>query len=96
MIEVSENLIQSVPTAAVAIVAIWALVEVIKSKRQTRNGSNDWNRKTFEELKLLNENHLHSIEKVINEGNEKIVRAINDGNQRVVELLGRILGRLDK
>jgi len=50
----------------------------------------------FAELKLLNENHLNSIEKAIYEGNERMVDAINSGNQKIIETLGRIEGKLSK
>lgn len=52
--------------------------------------------KMYEELKLMNENHLHSIENAINDGNREIVKAINDGNLRIIESLGEIKGNLRK
>ncbi len=64
-------------------------------KYKKNGGSDSLNREIFDELKLMNNNHLHSIEKAINDGNADIVRAINDGNRQTVELLGEIKGNLN-
>ena len=54
------------------------------------------NKELLSEIKLINANHLNSIDKSIRDGNEKVVAAINSGNTEVIRLLGEICGRLDK
>jgi len=80
---------------AVAIIFLFAIREFFQWLK-SRNNKNGWNRKMFEELKLLNQNHLNSIERAIYDGNDKVVEAINQGNQKIIELLGEIKGRISK
>ena len=80
---------------AVAIIFLFAIREFF-AWLKSRNNKNGWDKKMFAELKLLNENHLNSIEKAIYEGNERMVDAINSGNQKIIETLGRIEGKLSK
>ena len=79
-------------TVVVAVIAFYSFVQIFRFKKN----SNGYDKGSLEQLKLMNTNHLNSIERVIGEGNRDIVRAISDGNQRIVELLGEIKGNLNK
>jgi hypothetical protein len=48
----------------------------------------------FKELQTMNTNHLHSIEKAVREGNDRLIESMHNDNTRIVEALGEIKGRL--
>jgi len=86
-----------VELGTLGIISIFAVKEFfsyLKSRKMTN--SINGQKEVLEELKLLNSNHLHSIENAINSGNDRIIDAINNGNQKVIELLGRIDGKLSR
>ena len=64
------------PTAVVAVVAFYAIVETMKLKR---NGSNGDNRNIMKEIKNLGGNHLGEV-------NTKLDR-LDDKDDRIIELL---------
>ena len=83
--------------SAIAIICLFLIKEgfaYLKTKKI--NGKNGHINDVLLELKLINANHLHSIENTIKTGDKDIVSAINSGNQKIVELLGRIDGRLER
>lgn len=83
---------------ALALVFVLFIKEVFAylKTRKSNNGHDDlgWLKKVFDELQLMNENHLHSIEKAIVDGNREIVKTISDGNRETASVLGRIEGGL--
>lgn len=44
----------------------------------------------------MNQNHLHSIQKSIEEGNRNLVQTIHEDNKTMIQLLGEIKGTLSK
>ena len=79
---------------ALGIIFLFAIKEFfgyLKSRKKNGNGG-----KLLEEVKLLNSNHLNSIEKAINDGNSNIVTAITNMHTEVAGELGEIKGKLDK
>lgn len=67
--------------------------------RSRKDGGKDteFNSKAIlDELVKMNNNHLHSLEDAIQNGNKEIVKAITDGNFKMVEILGEIRGSLRK
>ena len=80
--------------AAIFIIAIREFFNYLKAKKNGNGEMITADIKVFEELKRMNNNHLHSIESAIIEGNKEIVRSINDGNLRTIQLLGEIKGNL--
>lgn len=80
----------------------YSLIELVKFiiNKYTKNGGGRSTEKNSEailaELITMNNNHLHSLEIAINNGNEKMTKAIADGNMKVIEILGEIKGNLQK
>jgi len=83
-------------TGALGIVFLFTIREFflyLKAKKSNGNGIKDLlNKDLLSEVKLLNSNHLHSIQNAINDGNEKIVQAINENGR----ILSQMLGKLNK
>ena len=80
-------------TVIVAVMALWAIIQVSKIKKSNGNG---WQERTFKELQAMNSNHLHDIQNTIRDSGERMVDAVNRGNEKIVELLGEIKGNLMK
>lgn len=73
------------------------LFTYLKAKKNESN-SNENNLLTaaiFKELQTMNNNHLHSIQDAIEQGNERLVDAIHSDNTKMIELLGEIKGTLN-
>ena len=93
---------------AVATIFLFFIREVfiyLKSRKDIGSGQkgndinqagNDTSVLILEQLQLMNNNHLHSLEKTINDGNKEIVKEISDGNLKIIESLGEIKGKLSK
>lgn len=82
---------------AVAVIFLFAVKEFfsyLKSRKD--NESKPVMEDMLKELRVMNENHLHSLKDAINDGNARIVEAINDGTVKQIELLGEIKGKLDR
>ena len=90
-----ENLYNLGALTVVFLVAVREFFAFLKVKKNGTGGENH-DKKVFDELKLMNENHLHSIEKAIVDGNREIVKAVTDGNREIASALGRIEGGLRK
>ena len=89
-----ENYLQ---LGAVAVIFLFAVKEFFAYLKTKKEGNgNGLTSAILGELQKMNDNHLHSLEKAINDGNGKIVEAINNGNLRQIELLGEIKGTLSK
>jgi len=48
----------------------------------------------LDELKLMNGNHLHTIQKCMEDNNRCLTETIHDDNTKMIEILGRIEGIL--
>ncbi len=82
---------------AVAIIFIFAVKEFfayLKVKKQ--NGNGGLNAAILKELQTMNSNHLTTLTKAINDGNEKIVSAIHSKDGQMLEILGEIKGNLNQ
>lgn len=97
-----ENLIQ---LGAVAVIFLWFIKEFfvyLKSKKDSTSADvlsgsgNALSVEILKELKLMNNNHLHSLQEEITVGNNRIVEAINTSSVKQIELLGEIKGQLSK
>lgn len=67
----------------------------LKSRKENSNGKEGIiNQSVLSELQKLNSNHLHSIEKSINEGNQRLIDVIHSDNIKVIELLAEIRGKI--
>lgn len=81
---------------AVAIIFIFAVREFFAYlKVKKMNGNGNLNAAILEELKTMNTNHLTTLTKAINDGNEKIVNAIHSKDGQMLEILGEIKGNLN-
>jgi len=108
--EALDRLVNLGTTTIVALVAIWALVQVRSDKKKINNNDNGSNLKDVmegvkKELEIMNGNHLHAIQdcisvgsektiKTIRDGDDRVVNAINDGNLKIVQALGEIKGSI--
>lgn len=96
-----DNLTQYLQLGAVAILFLVSIREFFAYLR-VRKAPNGTDKDILKELQLLNENHLNSICKEINEGNSDIVTAIKQMNNDLGDKLdninsgiSRLLGRSD-
>lgn len=80
------------------VVAIAALVirEMFAYLKTLKKNGNDigYNKQVFDELKLMNTNHLDSIYKAIQTGNNSLIETIHHDNITIIGLLGEIKGKL--
>ena len=93
-----ESLLQLGGVVALFALMIRELFAYLKSRKESSgNGaSSGMSTAILAELQKMNDNHLHSLEKAINDGNSRLVEAINNGNLKQIELLGDIKGKLDR
>jgi CRISPR/Cas system-associated protein endoribonuclease Cas2 len=79
---------------AVALIALVVreLFAYLKSRNSTDGSMND---NIFKELQTMNNNHLHSIQEVIEKGNERLIDVTHSDNTRMIEILGEIRGNLN-
>ncbi len=89
-----QDLLQLGAVAVIFLFAVKEFFSYLKSRKD--NGSKPVLEDMLKELRVMNENHLHSLKDAINDGNARIVEAINDGTVKQVELLGEIKGKLDR
>jgi hypothetical protein len=87
-----------------AITAVFALfikeVFAYMKSRKNGNGNGDstkiLNDSILLELQKMNNNHLHSIQECISEGNQQLMNTIHNDNMSMIKILGEISGKLDK
>lgn len=72
---------------------IWAFVQYCKLKKNPLNGSTN---AILTELQKMNNNHLHSLQECVENGNRELRDTIHDDNTKIIEILARIDGRLSK
>jgi type II secretory pathway pseudopilin PulG len=89
------NLIQLGAIGILFAIAIREFFGYLK-KRNSNREDDHYFRAILQELKAMNENHFHSLEKAIKEGNDRLIIEIHADNSRMIELLGRIEGKLGK
>ena len=90
MPEITEQLIQLGPTAVVAIVAFWAIVEVLKLKR---NNNKNGNGIILKMLQKLENNHLGTINTKLDNLKEN-QKDMADKLDEIVKLLIQIKTKL--
>lgn len=86
---------------ALGIVFLFCIKEFfsyLRLKRATKNDTTEDTHLTniFNELRLMNNNHLHTIQEVIETGNGRLIDQIHNDNTKIIEVLGRIEGGLRK
>lgn len=85
-----ENITQ---LTAIGIIFAIAIREFFGYLRTKKNGNNGFNRQILEELRAMNINHLHAIEKAVKDGNDRLIETIHNDNMKIIELLGEIKGK---
>jgi len=78
----------------ISLAALWAIIQIIKILRKKED--NNYNKQIFNELKLMNENHLNDLRKCIENSNKQLIDTIHNDNIKIIELLGRIDGKISK
>lgn len=93
---------------ALAIIVLFTIKEAFsyfksRDNKRVSEGHNQVDKATLAELKLMNENHLTTICRVIGEGNKENVKAISDMNVNlgnkldvISDGISRLIGRSDK
>ena len=67
---------------------------------KTRNGNstagkgNELSGEILNELRLMNSNHLNTLNQSVNEGNGKVIDAINNANLNQTKLLMEVISKL--
>jgi hypothetical protein len=85
-----------------ALAAIFALFikEVFAYMKAKKNSNGEANKILSDaillELQKMNNNHLHSIQECITEGNQQLMNTIHNDNMSMIKILGEISGKLDK
>ena len=79
-------------TVVVTLAFIWLLY---REEKQKKNG-NGGEQAILKQVQMMNENHLHTIENTIRDGNDRVVKAITDNGTSVLEKLSEICGKLSR
>lgn len=79
---------------AVALVFLLFIREFFAYLRS--NGEGKLNSGILKELQLMNNNHLHTIQDVIERGNRELTKTIHDDNLEIIRALGEIRGVLSR
>ena len=67
----------------------------LKSRKEGNgNGTSPFTEAIFKELQTMNNNHLHTLQETMEQGNARLVDAIHNDNTKIIELLGEIKGHL--
>ena len=77
---------------AVAIIFLFSIKEFFLYLKTKKNGNG--NEKIVKELRLMNANHLNSINKSLNMGFDRVIETLNSNERQVIQLLGEIKGKL--
>lgn len=98
-----DKLLELGTVAILFLIAIKEFFSYLKSKkfdsvRITENGDNKqseiFGKAILDELQAMNSNHLHTIQKCVEDGNRNLVETIHNDNTKMIELLGEIKGVL--
>ena len=91
------SILQLGAVAILFLVGIREFFSYLKAKGNGNiNSTGTHDKAILEQLQTMNNNHLHSVEEAIRDGNKEIVKAISDGNLRIVDSLGEIKGKLSR
>ena len=80
----------------IGIIFIFAIKEFFSWLKSRKNGTSKTSEDILKELQLMNTNHLNSICKTIDDGNDRIVEAVNSMEKNLGAKLDRLIGRSDK
>lgn len=81
----------------VAILFLFAMKEFFAYLKVKKSGGGDNNglgKAILDELQTMNSNHLHTIQKCVEDGNSRLIGTIHQDNTKIIELLGEIKGVL--
>lgn len=92
----SETLLILGPVGILFFFAIKEFFTYLKQKKSTEANPSIMSEQIFQELQTMNNNHLHSIQDAIQDGNNRLIDTINHGNNKMIEVLGRIEGRIQR
>lgn len=90
------SLIQLGAVAILFAVSIREFFGYLKTKKTNGVNGYGFTEAIFKELQTMNDNHLHSIEKAVREGNDRLIESIHNDNTKMIEILGEIKGKLSK
>jgi hypothetical protein len=77
--------------SAIVIICLFLIKELFAFLKSKKNGgTEDTNKLLLLEMRLMNNNHLHSIEEAINKGNEKMVCTYKEECGKVVEAIEKL------
>lgn len=85
----------TVQLGAMGIILLFTIRELFAYLKLKKNGNGTYNDAILNELRTMNENHLHSIQKSLEQGNERLIDVIHADNTRMIEILGEIKGNLN-
>jgi hypothetical protein len=92
-----EDLIQLGAVAVLFLIAIREFFAYLKTRKNGDGGNgNALSGAILNELRTMNSNHLHSLQKAIEDGNSRLVDVIHADNTKMIELLGEIKGSIRK
>jgi hypothetical protein len=93
-----QSVLQLGAVAILFLVGIREFFAYLKSKKDNTNGNNGngygLNKAILTELQTMNSNHLHTIQKCVEDGNRNLIETIHNDNTKMIELLGEIKGVL--
>lgn len=92
-----ESLLQLGALGIILIFAIKEFFAYLKTRNEgsNKNEGNVFSEAIFKELQTMNNNHLHSLQETIEQGNARLVDSMHNDNTKIIELLGEIKGRLE-
>lgn len=91
-----ENLLQLGAVAILFLVGIREFFSYLKSKKENGGNGSYLNASILRELQTMNNNHLHTIQETLEQGNARLIDTIHNDNTKIVELLGEIKGNLSQ
>ena len=85
--------------AVLFLVGIREFFSYLKLKKDSETSGNGGASTTLSkailgELQTMNSNHLHTIQKCVEDGNRQLIETIHSDNIKMIELLGEIKGIL--
>ena len=91
-----ESLLQLGALGIILVFAIREFFAYLKSKgsSDTETKSHVMSEAIFKELQTMNNNHLHTLQETMEQGNARLIDSMHSDNTRIIELLGEIKGNL--
>ena len=81
---------------ALGIILIFTIKELFSYLKSRKDGGETTEGAILYELKTMNNNHLHTIQDVLEVGNNRLIDVIHADNTRIIELLAEIKGGLNQ